>query len=73
MDYSKGSLQIDGENVNDEVKEVILNHPSVIQNQKKIKDLEATVKRLVDYIKYIDEGTVIKRIDENGEIAYVRF
>jgi len=73
MDYSKGSLQIDGENVNDEVKEVILNHPSVIQNQKKIKDLEATVNRLVDYIKYIDEGTVIKRIDENGEIAYVRF
>ncbi|MCP4053599.1 MAG: hypothetical protein GY739_11125 [Mesoflavibacter sp.] len=73
MDYSKGSLQIDGENVNDEVKEVILNHPSVIQNQKKIKDLEATVKRLVDYIKYIDEGTVIKKIDEDGNLTYVRF
>jgi len=37
MDFQKGSLQIDGETVNDEFKETITAHPSIQNAEKRIK------------------------------------
>ena len=73
MDFQKGSLQIDGETVNDEFKQVVLTHPSIQSAEKRIKDLEAQVNRLINYIVEFDKGMVIKRINENGDLEYVRF
>jgi len=72
MDFQKGSLQIDGETVNDEFKQVVFTHPSIQSAEKRIKDLEATVERLLRYLVEVDKGLAVKKVNENGEIEYVR-
>ena len=73
MDFQKGSLQIDGETVNDEFKQVVLTHPSIQNAEKRIADLEAQVNRLIKYLIEVDKGLVVKKTNENGDLEYVRF
>jgi len=73
MDFQKGSLQIDGETVNDDFKEVVLTHPSILQAEKRINDLEAQLSRVLKYLEEVDKGLIVKKINDLGEIEYVRF
>lgn len=72
MDFQKGMLQADGETTEDTFKETITTHPSIQSAEKRIKVLEETVARLMNYLVEVDKGMVIKKTNDLGEIEYVR-
>ncbi len=73
MDFQKGSLQIDGDTIQDEYAQIIVKHPSIQQAEKRIKDLEAQLMRVMNYLAELDKGLVVKKTNEEGEVEYVRF
>ena len=60
-------LQLDGDTVDDEFRDTIIQHPTILKLQKQVKTLESMVIRLHSYIQAVDKAVYVETTNQDGE------
>ena len=70
MSYQiNNQLQLDGDTVDDEFRDTVINHPTILNLKKQVLTLQQMVTRLHSYIQAIDKAVYVEEKNSDGDMV----